>query len=70
MNTKDSTQVSIECGFCQKEYRPSESPESLCRACPSSRTSCGKSRCPHCFYDNPLPMTRSTWLTRLLGKKS
>lgn len=59
----------IECGFCQQTYRPSDSPESLCSACPSSKSSCGKSRCPYCSCDNPLPMTGPSWLRRLLGRR-
>ena len=61
--------ATIECGFCQQKYRLTESPESLCSSCPSSRNSCGKSRCPHCSYDNPLPLTGPSWLERLFGKR-
>jgi predicted amidophosphoribosyltransferase len=58
----------IECGFCQRRYRSSEATLSGCSACPRSADACGKVRCPHCLYDNPLPGTGL--LARLLGFKN
>lgn len=69
MSPERLNETPIECGFCQKSYRPSDSSDSFCSSCPSSRNSCGKARCPHCFYDNPLPLPRTSWLARLLGRR-
>ena len=69
MSPEPLAEITIECGFCHKDYHPSESPDSLCSACPSSKSSCGKSRCPNCSYDNPLPVTGPSWLMRLLGRR-
>lgn len=58
---------SIECGFCLRKFSAGETPESACSACPASSGSCGKAKCPHCGYDNPLPFVAPRWLANLLA---